>query len=192
MDTGINTITELKSILKVSEAHALTCTLERGLSTHLFNRRIAKGYLSISVSEKKVKEAIRVFNIFLRRMFKEGFFLTLECDKYHRPASALIVNGETIPIRVKEKYTFSEYRDRFGDRRREATLSGVLMLEIYGGEWWHSTKSLCATNNSSWEDLFNGIIPYLLKASNSIKELRLRYEEQARKRKEWDGDETSS
>lgn len=171
-------LSELQSILKRSEEHALTCTIERGYSPGIIRLQIEKGFLTISVSSKMVKQAINVFELFLRRMYKEGFSLILNCDVYfHCPASAIIVDGEMIPIRIKEK--------------RVAGDNGVLVLEIYGGTSKRVTKVLEGTKNQQWEASFEKVIPYLHSAANRIRKDRLKWEawrrrmdEQERIRKE--------
>ena len=93
---------ELQTILRKSETHALTCTIDYGITTAIFRSQIEKGYLTLSVSSKMVKKAIKVFELFIRRMYKEGFSLILNCDThFHCPASAIVVDGEVIPLRLK-------------------------------------------------------------------------------------------
>ena len=169
---------ELQSILKRSEEHALTCTIDYGHSPGIFRRQIEKGVLTISVSSKMVKQAIKVYELFLRRMYKEGFSLVLNCNAhFHSPASAIVVDGEMIPIRLKEKRLP-------GDNR-------VLALEIYGGTSRKVTKVLEETKNQKWEDSFEKVIPYLHGAAKRIRADRLEWEawrrrmaEQERLRKE--------
>ena len=156
-------LSELHSILKRSEEHALTCTIERGYSPGIIRLQIEKGFLTISVSSKMVKQAINVFELFLRRMYKEGFSLILNCDVYfHCPASAIIVDGEMIPVRIKEKRVAGDH--------------GILILEIYGGTSKRVTKVLEGTKNHQWEASFEKVIPYLHSAANRIRKDRLKWE----------------
>ena len=164
-------LAELQSILKRSEEHALTCTIERGHSPGIYRLQIEKGYLTISVSSKMVKQAIKVFEIFLRRMFKEGFSLILNCDvHFHCPASAIVVDGEMIPIRLKEKRLPGD--------------NSELALEIYGGTSRVATKVLRETKNQKWEDSFERIIPYLHSAAKRIRADRLEWEAWRQRMKE--------
>ena len=182
---------ELKTILRKSEIHTSTCTIDSGITTAIFNHQIEKGYLTLSVSSKMVKKAIKVFELFLRRMFKEGFTLMLNCKShFHCPASAIVVDGEVIPVRLKEKREFKvEYHG--SSRYGQYVPTGKLVFEIYGGIRWNATRTLMETEEKKWSDLFEQIIPYLHDAAVRKKKDRLeaeewsrKWEEQERKRKE--------
>ena len=176
--------TELEAILKKSEIHAMTCTIDRGITNNIFRSQIEKGYLTVSVSSKMVGKAIRVFELFLRRMLKEGFSLTLDCrTHYHCPASAIVVDGEIIPVRLKEK---RELRFKYygTSKRGEYIPTGVLAFEIYGGTSWEATKVLVASESQKWPQVFEGVIPYLHRAASRLKANRLASEEWHRKMQE--------
>lgn len=182
----MNTIpfSELESVLKRSEEHALTCTIDYGTSLGIYRRQIAKGFLTLAVSSKMMKQAIKVLDILLRRMYKEGFSLVLDCDTHiHCPASALVIDGELIPIRLKEKRAVQfDYSGKWKYSRYVPT--GVLALEIYGGTSSNYTKVLEETKNQKWEDSFEKIIPYLRGAAKRIKADRLETEAWRRKMEE--------
>ena len=179
---------ELDAILMKSEQHALGCTLDNGLNIRIFERQIEKGYLTLCVSSKMVKKAIQLYEVFIRRMYKEGFSLTLENKSFfHCPASALIVDGEAIPVRVKEKRELKTIHAGFN----QYVPTGVLAIDIYGGIRWNVTKTLVETKDYKWSDVFDGIIPYLHSAAARIKKDRLETEawqqrmaEEARKERE--------
>ena len=182
---------ELEAILRKSEQHAMTCTIDGGITDTLYRHQIERGYLTMSVSSKMVKKAVKLFERFLRRMFKEGFSLMLECRSYyHCPASAIVVDGELIPVRLKEKRELkSELHGTW--RYNQYIPSGVLVFEIYGGTSRVATRVLMETQSQKWSDVFDNIIPYLHGAAKRIKEDRLKaeewsrkWEEQERKRKE--------
>ncbi len=175
---------ELAAILKVSETHAMTCTIDSGITTSLVCRQIEKGHLTLSVSSKMVKKAIKVFELFLRRMFKEGFALSLDCRAhYHCPASAIIVDGEEIPVRLKEKRRLEfEYHGTW--RYGQYVPTGILAFDIYGGTRWDATKVLMESEERKWDDVFDDIIPYLHRAAVRIKANRIATEEWHRKMEE--------
>ena len=178
---NITKLSELPAILKKSEAHASTCTIDYGTTSGIYNKQIEPGYLTMSVSSRMLKQATKLYEVFLRRMFKEGFSLILDCDAhYNCPASALVVNGEVIPIRVKEKLAFTVKYD-IRSSYRQSNPSGVLALEIYGGTTRNITKTLTEKKDASWEQLFDDVIPYLRNASERIKVARLALEEWRRK-----------
>ena len=174
-------LSELSIILKKSEAHASRCTIDHGTSSSIYRTQTQKGYLTLSVSSKMLKQAITVFEMFLKRMFMEGFSLTLDYDEHFScPASALIVNGEMIPVRVKEKFSYTttyEYHRAW----RESSPSGILALEIYGGTTGKLTKTLTERKDASWEVLFDDVIPYLRNAAERRKVARLEYEDWRRR-----------
>ena len=180
---------ELDSILAKSEQHAMDCTIDSGITNSIYARQIKKGFLTLSVSSKMVKKAIKLYEVFIKRMFKEGCSLTLECESFfHCPASALIVDGEIIPVRVKEKRVLKTIHAGFN----QYVPTGVLAIEIYGGTRWNATKTLTETNDCKWSEVFDGIIPYLHSAAKRIKKDRLEteawqqeMEEKARKEREY-------
>ena len=175
---------ELDSILRKSETHALTCTIDHGTTTAIFNRQIEKGFLTIVVSSKMAKKAIKVFELFLRRMYKEGFSLILDCrSHYHCPASAIIVDGEVIPVRLKEKRQLRSVMHGTW-RYNEFVPTGVLAIEVYGGTRWDATKVLMEKDGQKWSDVFENIIPYLKSVAKRKKADRIEAEEWNRKMQE--------
>ena len=182
----MNTIpySELKSVLQRSEEHALTCTIDYGNSIGIFRCQIAKGFLTMAVSSKMMRQAIKVFGAFLKRMYKEGFSLVLDCNThFHCPASALVVDGELIPIRLKEKRVF-QFEQHGTCKYRQFAPTGVLAFEIYGGTGSNFTKVLEETSSQKWEDSFEKIIPYLHRAAKRIRMDRLEWEEWHKKQEE--------
>ena len=179
-----HSLSELDGILKRSEAHALKCTIDRGITYRTYEEQIKTGYLTISATTKMVKKAIQLFDMFLRRMYKEGFSLILDnTEYYHRPASAIIVDGEKIPVRVKEKHDVKKEGEGILEHK-VLVPSGRLVIEIYGGTHWNLSKTLVKPNGSNWKDVIESCIPHLHKAASHIREYRLHFEEQARKREE--------
>lgn len=174
---------ELSSILKKSEAHTKTCTIDNGITSCNYRVQVEKGFLTISVSSKMVKTAIKVFERFLLRMFKEGFSLTLDCDThFHCPASAIIVDGEQVPVRLKEKRDLKRNYNGWG--YNQYVPNGILVFDIYGGTSWNPTKVLMKAEGQEWEDAFDDIIPYLHIAAKRIKANRLEAEDWHRKMEE--------
>lgn len=174
---------ELDGLLKKSEAHASTCTFDDYNTSCLVRHQIQAGYLTIAVSSKMVKRAVKVFELFLKRMFKEGFSLMLDCGQfYHCPASALVVDGEVIPIRVKEKLAFTTTVDSFGVNRRSYS-SGELAVEIYASGR-HPSKILTETANRKWDELFDSVVPYLKNASARLKAVHIEQEDRYRQMQE--------
>lgn len=183
--------TELNEILKLSEEHARNCTIDHYLTNSIYEMQIEKGFLTIAVSSKMVKKAVKLFEVFIKRMYREGFSLTLNCHShYHCPASAIIVDGEEIPVRLKEKRKLVDRKDDLlGSKQFVPT--GVLAIEIYGGTRWNVTRVLEETEDNKWTAIFDSVIPYLYKAAASIKKDRLEREawyqkmvEEERRRKE--------
>lgn len=162
----------------------MKCTIDRGITYRVFEEQIQKGYLTVSATTKMVKKAISLYGLFLRRMYKEGFSLILDCDKfYHCPASAIIVDGEIIPIRVKERLNFKMVTEGSW-KHKTLTPSGELAIEIYGGARWDATRTLVKPEDGKWEVVIEDVIPYLHKAAGRIRKERLAHEEWRRKNDE--------
>ena len=179
-----HSLSELNGILRMSEAHAMKCNIDGGITYRVFEEQIQKGYLTVSATKKMVKKAISLFGLFLRRMYKEGFSLILDCrEHYHCPASAIIVDGEIIPIRVKEKHNF--VMTKSGSSKHKTLIpSGKLAIEIYGGTGWNATRTLVKPEGSTWEKVIEDTIPYLHGAAGRIRKERLLQEEWKRKNDE--------
>ena len=157
----IHTKEQLKIALKSSEAHAKDHTLERNRLRFELDKALEPGYLSISVSVRMVKKAIKACEVFLTRLLNEGFSISLDSSQfYHCPSSAIVVDGEAIPIRMKEKLSIKTYRDALGTSR-ESKPSGILAIEIYGGNTFGPSKVVTANDAEGWERAANDIIPYL-------------------------------
>ena len=164
---------ELNAILMKSEQHALTCTIDYGISKGIYRRQVQKGYLTLSVSSTMVKKAIKLYENFFKRMFKEGFSLSLECRAHFNcPASAVIVDGEEIPVRVKEMRELK----RISVGYNQYVPIGLLAIELYGGTTWKATKTLVETEKYKWSEVIENVIPYLRSAAARIKKDRLETE----------------
>lgn len=175
---------ELDSVLRKSEMHAMTCTIDYGTSTSLYRHQIQRGFLTIAVSSKMIMKAMKVFELFLRRIYKEGFSLILDCNSYiDCPASAIVVDGEMVPVRLKEKQALiRNYEGHKGFNKYVPT--GALAMELYGGTTCKATKVLMEKDGQKWKDIFDGIIPYLHSAARRIKADRLEWEEWRRNMQE--------
>ena len=175
---------ELDSILRKSEIHTATCTIDNGITSCNFRHQIEHGYLTLSVTSKMVKNAIKVFELFLRRMYKEGFSLILDCrTHYHCPASAIVVDGEVMPVRLKEKRQLKSVMHGSW-KYNEYIPTGALAFEIYGGTRWNATRVLMETEGQKWNEVFDNVIPYLHAAAKRIKADRLATEDWQRKQAE--------
>ena len=158
MDT-IHTKDQLKIALKSSETHARGCAFDTFNCKSRFQEQIEPGYLSISTSPRRVKKAIKVYKIFLTRMLQEGFYISMEHGDYHTPASAIMVDGESFPVRVRETFCITPAKSSFETRTSKP--SGKLVLEIYHGFCSKPSKVISATSDAEWAEKANAIIPYL-------------------------------
>ena len=179
---------DFDAILAKSEQHALKDTIDYGFSKGIYHWQVQKGYLTLSVSSKMVKKAIKLYEVFFKRMFKEGFSLTLECQShFHCPASAVVVDEEEIPVRVKEKRELKLMDGNY----HQYVPTGVLAIDIYGGTTWKATKTLVETEKCKWSEVIENVIPYLRSAAARIKKDRIatevwrqKWQEQSRLREE--------
>lgn len=167
--TTIHTQEQLKIALKISETHARTYSRNSHNTPFNLRRQNEPGYLTISVSPKMVKRAIKVYEIILNRMIQEGYSVDLERQVSSRsPSSAIVVDGEAFCIRVKEKHA---YKPKSGGiwTSQTSVPTGVLTLEVYGIGRCKPAKVLTARNDAEWEMKANEIIPYLKAASEHSK-----------------------
>ena len=129
---------ELDALLERSQAHAELCATGRGknpdvpVTREMLEMQNEKGYLAISASSGMIPRAAELFGIFIRRIYREGFTISTTSKSYYRqPSSAVIVDGEAIPVRVREPIKLKEVPWGSGTRRMYVP-TGQLTLEIYG------------------------------------------------------------
>jgi len=166
---------ELEALLKKSQAHAEQCALGSGRNPDvLITREIVemqneRGFLTISASAGMIPKSVELFRRFINKMYREGFSVTAENGSfYRRPASAVIVEGEAIPVRVKEPIHLEEIPWGSETRKRWSP-TGTLCLEIYGGMSDTPHKVLKGKTVKEVEAQFEDIIPYLRKAAARIR-----------------------
>ena len=165
----IHTQEQLKIALKISETHGRAYARESYNTPWHHRRQNDPGFLAIAVSPKKVKDAVRVYEIFLSRMLKEGYTVDLESQISSRsPSSALVVDGEPFCLRVKEKYAYEPGSGGVWSSQTSVP-TGVLTLEVYGIGSDKPARVLTASNDAEWEMKANDIIPYLKAAVEKSK-----------------------
>lgn len=194
MKQTLNTISQwgLPALLKRSEKHALEWGIERGAGNQYYHRQIEDGFLSMSVSSKTVKRAMRILEQVISRFYEAGFALTVERNRYSTPASAVIIDGEVAPFRIREiQVSHPNRKDNYPSRILVPT--GKLVLELYAGYFELKPSKLFAdTEYTKIEDKIDDIVPYLNTAIRELKQIHYREEEQriqraeeARKQKEY-------
>ena len=130
---------ELETLLKKSQAHAEQCAVGSGrnpdvlITWELIEMQNERGFLTISASSGMIAKSVELFRRFINRMYREGFTFTAENNPHFRgPSSAVIVDGEAIPVRVKEPIHLKEIP--WGSETKKRWFpTGTLCLEIYGG-----------------------------------------------------------
>lgn len=175
---------ELPALLKKSEQHANEWCYERSKYSNSYQHQIEKGYLSMSVSSKSVKRAVKILEQVLLRCFDAGFALTVERDRYSMPASALLTDDEVVSFRIREKQTIrTDTKD--GYRSRILVPSGRLELDLYAGDfYWKPSKYYEDTERTKLEDKIDGIVPYLKSAVQELKRIHLEEEKRQREKDE--------
>lgn len=193
MEQTIKTIPQwrLPALLKQSEKHALEWSIERGAGNQYYHRHIEQGFLSMSVSSKTIKRALKVLEQIISKFYEAGFALTVERNRYGTPASAILYDGEVVPFRIREKQVSQpNRRDSYPSRILVPT--GKLELELYAGYFELKPSKLFAdTDYTKLEDKIDEVVPYLKKAIDELKRIhqqekiqRQEQEERARKQKE--------
>ena len=182
---------EVPSLLKKSEKHAVEWCIERDDNRNFYEQQIKEGYLSMSVSSKTVKRALRILEQLISQFFQAGFALTVERNRYHAPASAILFEGEVVSFRIREKQVCQpNKKDSYPSRILVPT--GKLELELYAGYFeWKPSKLFADTDYTKLEDKIDEVVPYLKGAIKELQEIHLReeierkeQEEKARKQKE--------
>ena len=181
----------LPALLKKSEKHALEWKIERGTSNQFYEYQIEEGYLSMSVSSKTIKRAMKILEQVILKFYEAGFSLTVERNRYHAPASAIVFDGEIVSFRLREKQVSQPNRkDSYPSRVLVPT--GMLELELYAGYFeWKPSKLFADTEYTKLEEKIDDIVPYLKSAIEELKrihqaeeERRIQQEEEKRLREE--------
>ncbi len=166
---------EVEALLKKSQAHAEQCAVGSGrnpdllITQEIIEMQNERGFLTISASSGMIPKSVDLFRRFINRMYKEGFTVTTENNSfYRRPASAVIVEGEAIPVRAKEPIRLKEI-PWGSETKKRWTSTGTLCLEIYGGMSDTPNKVLKGQTVKEVEAQFEDIIPYLRKAAARIR-----------------------
>ena len=177
---------ELDTWLRKSEAHARKYPTDYGQITQgMMRMHNEQGYLAIAVSTAMIPRAMKILESFILKLYNAGLSVTVD-DKphFHCPGSAIIVDGEHIPFKVREK----QYRtttSSYGTDYRTTKPSGLLEIEIYGADSsWKPSKAYTDTEYTKLEDKLDDIIPYLRKTAVHVRERRLEDEQWQRKRHE--------
>lgn len=181
MKQTLNTISQwaLPALLKRSEKHALEWSIERGSGNQYYHFQIERGYLSMSVSSKTIKRAIRVLEQVITKFYEAGYALTVERNRYSTPASAVLFDGEVVPFRIRE-IQVSQINRRDNYPSRVLVPTGKLVLELYAGYFELKPSKLFAdTDYTKLEDKIDDIVPYLKGAIFELK--RIHQEEDERR-----------
>lgn len=166
----------LGALLDISEQHAIKYCAENSRGSITYENQMRKGYLSMSVSTKNVKRAIKLLQQIILKFYDAGFSLTVEYDKYRKPASAVIVDGEYIPFRIREKMDKQQVM-RNGYSENRLVPSGIMSFELYAGYCgWKPSKVYTDTTCIKMEDRLDDIVPYLIEVVKELKEIKQRYE----------------
>jgi len=183
MMTTIHTKEQLKLALSSSEKHARSCAIRDYNFGSLLAEQVMPGFFAISVSEKMVKKAVQVLSVFLERMLQAGLSLTLNgSHSYHGPSSAIIMDEDEFPFRIREKLEFTTTRDSFGISRTSKT-SGVLVLELHRGSQNKPSRTITITDDKALLAWADDMVSYMKKIVEEDKAWRIAYEP-IRKQKE--------
>lgn len=134
----------------------------------------SRGELRIDVSPKNLQRALILMDLFIKTLKSRGHDIRVEDWKTN-----LIILGEKIPIRCREKFSKSIIKKKYGDRT-EYRANDLLSLKIdtsYSPKEWMDGKKKV-------EEQLPEVIAYLeLKAKNE-RERRLDYERKREEQKE--------
>lgn len=174
--TTIHTQEQLKLALSSSEKHARAWPIKGYNFGSLLAEQVRPGFFAISVSEKMVKKAVQILSVFLERMLQAGLSLTLDgYHCYHGPASAIVLDDDQFPFRIREKLEFTTTRDGFGISRTSKT-SGVLVLELHRGSQNKPSRTITITDDKALLAWADDMVSYMKKVVEENKAWRIAYE----------------
>ena len=175
---------DLETLLVRSRFHAEQCTIDNGITHSLIMRQNEPGYLTLSVSSGMISRATELYRKVIRRMDREGFSITTENDAHYRqPPTALVVDGEVIPIRIKEPVRLKEIP--WGDGTRKAFVpTGQLSIDIFSGTSCTPNREVRGRTFQEVMAQLDALIPYLRRAAVRIRKARLKASEWKREQEE--------
>jgi len=180
----IHTIEQLKIALKSSETHARTCTVHHYNTPSNYRKQIEPGFFAISVSQKMVKMAVKVLEIFLTRLIHQGVSIDLASPgSYGCPASALVLERDHYPMRIKELYAYQEVKDKYRTSP-EKRPTGRLVIEIYRSSRYRPAKTITANNEEEWSEKADRVILYMKAKIEEYNAHKAEYELWQRQREE--------
>ncbi|MBP5636090.1 MAG: hypothetical protein J6X25_01045 [Bacteroidales bacterium] len=183
MMRNIHTTEQLKIALKSSEAHAKTYAVKYYNIPSNYRRQNEPGFLAISASPKKVKEAVMMLGVFLTRLIQQGVSIDLDSPgSFGRPSSALVLEGKHFPLRIKEIFAYQEVKH--GHRTStEKGPTGRFVIELYRCGSFKPAKTLTANTEEEMPYKADSILLYMKAEVEYDKAHR---EENERKWREWE------
>ena len=174
----------LGALLDKSEKHAIEHSADNRTCPKLFEHQLEDGYLSMTVSTKNVKRAIRLLKEIILKFYDAGFSITVIGNSCKVPSSAVIVDGETIPFRIREKMDRQQVM-KYGYPHNELVPTGIMSFELHAGFFeWKPSKVFSDTTCFKLEDRIDEMVPYLIQAVKELKEIKQRYELENQQEKE--------
>lgn len=184
MMTTIHTREQLKIALSSSEKHARAWPIKGYNFGSLLAEQVRPGFFAISVSEKMVKKAVQILSVFLERMLQAGLSLTLDgYHCYHGPASAIVLDDDHFPFRIREKLEFTTTRGSLGISRISKP-SGILVLELHCGSEHKPSRTITITDDKALLAWADDLVPYMKKVAQENNEWRIANEPIERQKEE--------
>jgi hypothetical protein len=190
MMRNIHTTEQLKTALRSSETHAKTYAVKYYNIPSNYRKQNEPGFLAISASPKKVKEAAKMLGIFLTRLIQQGASIDLDTPGSHgRPSSSLVLEGNYFPVRIKETFAYQEVKYS----NRTSSLSkptGSFVIEIYKGGSFRPSKTITANNEEELPYKADSIFLYMKaeveydKAHREENELKWKQWQEAERRRQ--------
>jgi len=180
----MNNQKEIESWLKETEKTAQRWTCEYQLSQSTVMQQNSGGHFAMSVTKATYPRAMKLLRLLIRRFQKEGWSLDVSGTGHMEPASAVIVDGERIPFKIREKHTRVVERSGMWTSN-VLKADGRLAVEFYKNGFSHQCKEYADTPYTKAEDKIDDMVVWLRKASVSVREDRLereRWQEENRER----------
>jgi hypothetical protein len=135
------------------------------------------GYVSIIVSPKNVKRALRLMDAFIKLIKTRGHGIKIIDD-----TSYVLAYGEQIAFCLQEKLRIEETTDKHGWRHREYFPTGILTFRIWSDFRFY--QKIFSDGKETVESQFPTILLFIEASAKAKKEKRLEREAEQEKHKE--------
>lgn len=166
---------DIEQWIRETEKIAKRITCETQLSSSLVYQQNSSGHFAMSVTPRTFDRAMRLLRQLIGRFEKEGWAFSVEGSGGSEPASAVMVEGERIPFKIREKHT--RVQEKSGSRI-SSTLkpNGQLAVEFYIRWSFKPSRIYRDSDSSKVEEIIDDMVEWLKLACKKVREDRIESE----------------